>query len=281
MNLCNLLPTAGLPRTGYPASQEVKWLGGDNLENYRLRGGHPLYGENDIIYSLNSLGYRCPEFDMVASIRIVAIGCSYVLGAALPQRAIFHELFAEKLRAIVSPRAVVVWNLGVGGASNDYISRVLYFAVQRLNPHIVLINFTRFSRREYISGQNRYLNYNSNFSPTDEIAKDIFRHFAALSSPFDDQLNFFKNYKAVECLLTGCHWFYSHIKEPEPGPVASLVDLQRCVGSFQMLDRARDNGHAGPQSHRRVAELYWAKFIELGGLAHCAYTPTKSNLNIQ
>jgi hypothetical protein len=270
MKLCDLIPASGIPRTCYPSSQEVKWLSGDTLENYHLRGGHPLYGENDIIYSLNSLGYRCPNFDVVADIRIVAIGCSYVLGEALPQRSIFHEVFADKLRAIVSPKAVVVWNLGRAGASNDYISRLLYFAVPRLSPHIVLINFTHISRREYISVKNRSTNYNSGFTPTDEITKDIFRHFAALSSPFDDQLNFFRNYKAVECLLTSCQWLYSHVAPQKPESVAALMDLRRCVGSFQRLDRARDNGHPGPESHRRVAELYWAKFSELGGLSQSA-----------
>jgi hypothetical protein len=281
MDLGDILPTSGLPRTDYPASQKVKWLGDDTLEKYKLRGGHPLYDENDIIYSFNSLGYRCPEFDLVASIRIVAIGCSYVLGVGLPQRAVFHELFAEKLRAMVTPRSVVVWNLGWGGASNDYISRMLYFAVPTLNPHIVLINFTHFSRREYISVQNRYVKYNSSSSPSDKITKDIFRHFAALSSPFDDRLNFIRNYKAIECLLTGRQWLYSYIKAEEPEPVAGLLDLRRCVGSLQIVDRARDNGHPGPESHRRVAELYWAKFIDRGGLENPACSPANSNRNMQ
>ena len=272
MNLRDLIPLWGLPRTGYPTGQEVKWLGNDNLQNYQRHGGHALYGENDITYRLNSLGYRCPEFDISADVRIVAIGCSYVLGVALPQRAVFDELFAEKLRSIISPKTVLVWNLGLGGASNDYISRLLYFAVPRLNPQIVLINFTHFSRREYISVQNRYMNYSPTYEPTDEIAKDIFGHFAALSSPLDDELNFFKNYKAVECLLNrfGCQWFYSYAKAQKTESGTSPVDLHRCVGAIQVLDRARDNGHPGPESHRRLAELYWVKFNELGGVGYFA-----------
>jgi len=265
MSLGNVLTTSGLPPTGYTAGLEAAWLFGDNLENYRKRGGHPIYGENDIVYRLNSLGYRCPEFDAEADLRVVAVGCSFVFGHALPQPALFHELFAERLRTELTKK-VVVWNLGKCGASNDYISRILYLAVPRLNPHVVLVNFTHGARREYVSVQDRLITYNPTFTPSDEVTKVIFNHIAALSSPFDDQLNFFKNYKAVEFLLAGRPWLFSHISPLEIEPVVPYVDLSRFAGPLLAVDRARDGGHPGPESHRRLAKDYWEKFTELGGL---------------
>jgi hypothetical protein len=265
MNLDDLIPISRLPRTGHPPGQEVKWLFPNEREDYRRRGGHPLYGENDITYRLNSLGYRCPEFDAVADIRIVAIGCSYVLGTALPQRAIFHEVFAERLRTAVSPKSVVLWNLGSAGTSNDYISRLLFLAVPLLKPDIVLVNFTHFSRREYISIQNRIVKIGA-WNPADAVTKDIFSHFEALSSPLDDQLNFFRNYKGVECALARSQWLYSFVRRHEFEAVASHTDLNHFVGHLQVVDRARDHTHPGPESHRSLAELYWRKFNELGGL---------------
>ncbi|SRR5581483_1080612 len=269
MNLCSALPISNLPPTGCPPGQEVFWLFDDSPENFRQKGGHPIYGEKDIVYRFNSLGYRCPEFDASAEIQIVAAGCSYVLGHALPQNAVFHELFAERLRAETG-KTVLVWNLGRCGAGNDYISRLLYLALAKLNPQLVLVNFTHACRREYVSLQNRYINYTPTSKPYDEISKDIFHHFGALSSPFDDQLNFFKNYKAVECLLANRTWLYSHIAPKEFEPLAAHMDLSRYAGQLEVIDRARDKGHPGPESHRRLAELYWKKFIELGGLAKFA-----------
>jgi hypothetical protein len=266
MSLPNLLPTSGLPRTGYPPGQEVAWLFKDDLENYRQRGGHPIYGENDIIYRFNSLGYRCPEFDVEADIRIVTVGCSIVVGQALPQPAVFHELFAERLR-LESKKRVVLWNLGKCGASNDYISRLLYLAVPRLDPHLVLVNFTYGARREYLSVQNQLMSYNPSFVPSDEVSKGIFNHMAALSSPFDDQLNFFKNYKALEFLLAGRPWLFSHVMPQEFASVIAHMNLSRYAGQLLTIDRARDGGHPGPESHRRIAELYWARFTELGGVS--------------
>jgi hypothetical protein len=265
MNLRDLFPTSGLPPTGYQAGQEVAWLSNDSLENFRQRGGHPLYGEKDITYRFNSLGYRCPEFEVKADVRIVAVGCSYVVGQGLPQPAVFPELFAERLRR-ESAKKVVVWNLAKCGASNDYISRLLYLAVPRLDPQIVLINFTHGARREYVSVQDRLVTYNPSFEPPDEVTKGIFSQFAALCSPFDDQLNFLKNYKAVESLLAGRQWLFSHIKPQEFEPVAAHLNLSRYAGPLLIVDRGRDGGHPGPESHRRLAENYWAKFTELGGL---------------
>jgi hypothetical protein len=219
-----------------------------------------------ITYRFNSLGYRCPEFEVEADLRIVAVGCSYVVGAGLPQPAIFHELFAERLRR-ESAKKVVLWNLARDGASNDYISRLLYLAIPRLDPHLVLVNFTHGARREYVSVQGNWISYTPMFTPADEVTLGIYGHFAALSSPLDDQLNLFKNYKAVELLLAGRPWLFSHAMPQEFEPVAAYMNLSRYAGPLPTADKARDGRHPGPESHRRLAELYWAKFNELGGLS--------------
>lgn len=265
MNACSLLSGPEFRNPYHPVKQETFWLFSDSLENYQKRGGHPLYGEKDVVYKFNSHGYRCPEFDDPADIRIVAIGCSFVLGHALPQPAIFHELFAEKLRA-ESKKSVVLWNLGSCGGSNDYITRTLYLALPKLKPHIVLVNFTRNGRREYVSVQNNSINYVPNYVPTDPVANDICQHFAALSSPYDDQMNFFRNYKAVEKLLADRCWMYSHPAPEEFQPIAAHLDLTRFAGDLKIIDRARDHGHPGIESHQRLADLYWKKFLELGSL---------------
>ena len=263
MSLRDPLPASGLPITGYPAGQEIEWLFGDSLENFR-KNGNPIYGEKDITYRFNSSGYRCPEFNVEADIRILAIGCSCVLGQALPQAAIFHERFAERLRADTG-RSVVLWNLGYCGASNDYISRLLHLAVPRLDPHLVLVNFTFGPRREYLSVQNQLIHYNPAFQPPDEVTQGIFGHMAALASRHDDQLNFFRNYKSVASLLAGRRWLFSHVRPEEFAPIAAHLDLSRFVGPLLIVDRARDGRHPGPESHGRLADLYWEKFSDPGG----------------
>ncbi len=257
-----LFPSQGLPRTSYPAGEAREWWDPDNLENYRRRRGHPVYGEHDIVYRFNSLGYRCPEFSTQADIRIVAIGCSYVFGLALAQEHLFHERFAEKLRS-AQPRTVVLWNLAVAGSSNDYISRILHQALPALDPHVVLVNFTHLRRREYVSVENKVLKYLPSHTPADPMAALLCRHLEALSSPYDDALNYYRNYKAVESALADRFWLYS---QPEWLPAPPYLDRERWVGPLCSVDKARDGDHPGPASHRVLGALYWDKFVARGGL---------------
>lgn len=230
------------------------------------QAGLPINGEHDVQYRFNSLGYRCPEFDAQAEIRIVSIGCSYVFGTGLAQEHIFHERFATELRAQTS-KSVVNWNLGLASASNDYIARLLLLAVPRLDPDIVLVNFTHLARREYISIENRQIHYNPSYAePTDEITTDILGHLSALSNPQDDRVDFFKNYKIVEMMSAGRCLLFSAIAACELEPLAPLMDLRRFVGPLRTVDRAHDDRHPGPESHKILAALYWDKFVELDGL---------------
>lgn len=240
-SLDSFLPTGALPRLSFtPAGQTVTW--------------------HDISYSFNNLGYRSVPFDTHADIRIIAIGCSYVMGVGLLQAQIFHELFAEKLRRETG-KTVVVLNLGALGRSNDYITRLLHLAVPLLKPEIVLINFTHPVRREYVSVQNELLTYVPSFLPTNRVLRDIYEHFAGLTSPLDDDLNLFRNYKSVEALLGDSAWLFSSINATDFERIAAHISLSRYVGAMPQLDKGRDGSHPGPESHKALMDKYWERFV--------------------
>ena len=271
MRLKDLLPLSGVPRSGAPENCVEQWFGVDNLADYRKRGGHPLYGENDIDYRYNSRGYRCPEFDTEAQLRVVSIGCSVTFGVGLPQDAIFHELFAERLRRELGC-TVVNWNLGTNGQSNDSIARVLQLATSELNPHLVLILFTFFARREYVAANDRRFpigpwGYPPSYQSADSVLREVFTHFAGLSSTFDDELNFFRNYKSVGRLLADRLWLFSLVDDPRKlTVVAGHLDGAHQAAGLRSLDKARDHLHPGPRTHDLLYQGFWAKFVETGGL---------------
>jgi hypothetical protein len=239
------------------------------LEEYRKHGGHPVYGEEDIIYRFNSFGYRCVDFTEAAQIRMVSIGCSWVFGVGLAQRDLFHELFAQRLRRELAT-TVVNWNLGRSGASNDYIARVLHLAVPRLRPHVVLVLFTASNRREYITADNRLMNFNS-LPPQNShwVERETWTHFNALTNGYDDQLNLFRNYKSVETLLADYVWLFSatNTNDLDLEPLAGHLDESHRAKKHRFVDKARDHGHPGPETHKLLADLFWAKFLETGELA--------------
>jgi hypothetical protein len=250
-----------MPRSGYPENREERWCGQDNLEDYRRRGGHPLYGEDDIRYCYNARGYRCPEFDEEAEIRMISIGCSWGFGVGIPQEATFHERFARRLRLELGA-TVVNWNLSRPGASNDYIARVLHLAVPRLDPDLILVLFSRLQRREYMTADNRQIYYN----PAAPLEHPVKSHLEALSSAYDDQLNFFRNYKSVEGLLADRVWLFSMVNPGQAEPIADHLDPSHRTADLRFVDKARDQTHPGPQTHELIGNAFWTKFVETGGL---------------
>jgi hypothetical protein len=257
------LPKHSLPRLPFfPAGQTLEWLDHteDSRESYRRRGGHPVYGEHDITYSFNSLGYRSVEFHVRADIRILAVGCSYVLGVGLPQQDLFHELFAARL-GHATTKSIAAFNLSAPGASNDYISRMLQLAVPLLDPTLVLVNFTHKTRREYASIEGELLTYVPRYRPESPVVRNIYKHLAALTSPSDDDLNLFRNYKAIEALLTTRAWMFSSIHSTEFEGIEEHVARAHYVGSMPQADRARDGCHPGPKSHQKLADAYWERFV--------------------
>jgi len=258
--MSSFLPKACLPPLrSFPAGRSLEWLDNteDSRENYVRRGGHPVYGEHDIIYTFNSLGYRSAEFSTRADLTILAIGCSYVLGVGLRQQDLFHELLGSWLNQSTG-KSVCVFNLGAPGSSNDYISRMLHLAVPLLSPHLTLIHFTHTERREYVSLQGQLLTYVPGYRPSDLIAREIYKHLDALSSPEDNDLNLFRNYKSIESLLKGRHWFFSSIN-PEFERIREHIDSPRYIGPLTWLDKARDGRHPGPLSHQDLARRYWER----------------------
>jgi hypothetical protein len=269
MNIDDILPADGFPVSGWRTNCHTYWMPWSDSEKAFRERGHPRYGERDIVYSFNSRGFRGPEFEEDAQIRMASIGCSWVFGHAVPAEHTFHEMFAARLRDQTG-MSVVNWNLGVCGASNDYVARMLHQTVDRLNPDIVLVMFTQFARREHFTAHGTIMNYSPSMVPWDPASKEIMEHFGALSSRPDDQLNFFRNYKSVENLLAGRCWLFSFTNHAEVGKIKPHIALNRYAGEFKVIDRARDHAHPGPETHGDIAELFWTKFVETDDVARLA-----------
>ena len=271
MKLNDLLPPMGFPRAQTYVSADSHWTLGDTEQSYNASGGHHLYSADSITYHLNSSGYRCPEFSDGSLLRMISIGCSYTYGVGLPQEALYHERFAERLRREVGV-SVVNWNLGSGAISNNYISRVLHFAVPQLDPDLILIFFTHASRREYISATNEVVKYRPNARDTDPAQREIFRLQSKLSSEYDDQLSFFRDYKSIETLLTGRIWAYGFCNPIEIDGVVSHLNSAHRIRDYRIAnayrgipDTARDHRHPGPRTHDNIYQCFWDWFIQSKG----------------
>ena len=180
----------------------------------------------------------------------------------MSQNDLFHEQFSTRLQEYES-KQVVNFNLGWPGASNDFITRMLFLSYPVIKPDIVLINFTCPCRREYASELGRLLYYRplpKENAITDPILKEYYSHLFSLTSMYDDQLNFFRAYKGIEAYLKNSRWIFSVTDIQDLKMLEGHIDKSKCAGVLLQPDEndvGRDFSHPGKFVHKRLSEQYW------------------------
>lgn len=233
------------------ANKELRWCGGDTEKNYKKQGNHS-YKPGDFTYKFNSLGYRCPEFE-VSGPKLLSIGCSTIFGTGLPQEELQCEIVAQKLGA-------TNLNLGMPGASNDYISRMLHIAVPALNPDYVIVNFTYVSRREFLTPSGQLITYHPGMVERGSHSSEVrayCRMLRDITNANENLSNLYKNFCLVSKILEGRKWVFSAVHNKFPKMLSGLFDEKRYVGIMTAQGpKARDGVHAGKEANAAQALTY-------------------------
>jgi hypothetical protein len=275
------------------AKGDKYWFGADSQEKYEQKP-HPLFGPNDIVYNFNTHGYRCPEFASADpnAISVVSIGASEVLGTGLPEDKTFPHVFTKLLEQELGV-PVINWNLGIGGSSADYVARILVSALPVLKPDVVLLVFPFYGRREHINDDSRVFYYNRQDTGVKNQLKErilspetfvLNQANMTLSSEYNDQVNFYKNYQVCEslCEKYGAMWLFSALRASFFEQIMHLVKTDHLIspGLGELKEKykqdvktcvARDFGHPGINPNKEMAEnmlmrikhLYPAKIASL------------------
>ncbi len=268
------IPCGDVFKTFAAGVKEARWFNTDSEERF-IADPHPYLGPEDVSYRFNEYGFRCREFSDRSEINVISMGCSWTIGMGLPYEYTFSEMFCAMLSEYTG-KSVTNWNLAIPGKSNDYMSRVLLNAVPLLKPDIGIICFTAASRREYFDVSC----HNYDLMPTADpetpgllkITKEIYEHYYGLASKYDDQMNFYKNYKLIEMLMNqhDIKWAFTSV---EDGQVISKVmkaltqnlDMEKFLGfgPERVVDFGRDNQHPGIKSSTVFTEKLFSKFMEI------------------
>jgi hypothetical protein len=293
-----------LPPSGLTPG-ESQWHASDNAKRFRA-SPHPLLGPKDVAYRFNSLGYRCPEFSVPSSaparkpaLTLLTLGASEVMGTGLPEEKVFGAVLARQLESHCGG-PVMHWNLGKGGASTDYISRVLFSALHVLKPDIVVLNFPHASRREHFDDTGRVFDFHPVQRKSksalerlklkiaaDPLRAEVMRAQATLGGAFSDTVNRYKNYQVCASLCEAARvmWVFAGMQEKYLDAVSELVDgahwVRPGLGDLRVASTAedgmrwaRDMAHPGIAPNRDFAALVFEKLQALYPDRLCAQTQT-------
>ena len=223
-----------------------------------------FYNKDSI--TMNKLGYRSDEFEDRKEVNLLVVGDSVSLGWGVKDHEVCCRIFAKKLSESIS-KSVAVWNLSMGGKSNDYISRMLLCGLKALKPDICMITFTEITRREYFGpswdtrGMSGVCDYIPSQKPN-EMHRRAYESFFSLSCFHDDINNFYKNCQLIEFALetNNVPWMFSTPAWEFP---PDLPLGPEHVGIFGYEDFADDDKHPGPQSHMRMAQIFLNKYLTM------------------
>ena len=126
---------------------------------------------------VNSLGYRCPEFNVPEGKKnVVILGCSHTIGVGHAENTHWVAHLSKCNTTILR-----YWNLAVPGCSGDRMVRILYGAEKVLFPKIIICCWPHSSRRERLDkipidcfGRDKYLKYETESTDHMNFLKNVF-----------------------------------------------------------------------------------------------------------
>ncbi len=273
---------------GIEPNSEMRWFSSDNEERH-IKFPHPMLGAEDVVYKFNSYGYRCAEFSLnkanKKTLSVVSIGASEVMGYGLPEDRSFPHLFTKLLENHMDFQTLN-WNLGVPGSSSDTMSRMLIPVLSVLKPDIVLLVFPFPWRREHINdaGQVFFFDRNSHRNIFKAVKSRLvnpeyteqFSANSRLSSDYNDQLNYFKNYQVCEslCEKNNVMWLFSPFNVSHFRQFEHMLMSKNLVspGMWDSTNRyrddpgiglARDRWHPGIKPNQVMAEMFFDRLTTL------------------
>lgn len=276
----NLYSQIQMPRLGHSyVGQEVQWFGMDSEQRF-YKQPHPRLGPSSVSYRFNAHGYRSPEFAPAridqghGAISVVTLGASEVFGCGVPEEYTLSRQFCQAVSQSLR-RPVVDWNLGSGGKSADYLSRILVSALPILKPDIVLLLFPASSRREVIRADGTEFPYIPHDFHSGQINKWLNpEHYllaescSNLASDHADDVNMFKNWQtcAALCAKYDVMWLFSSYHDHFLARISHLLAVDhwvrpglgdehaQCQDTQPEWALARDMAHPGILPHQRMAE---------------------------
>ena len=147
--------------------------------------------------------------------KILFLGCSWTQGHSIASSEQAETNIDRLTAKILSERLdkdVSTVNLGVGGASFDYVTRMLILAYDHIKPDAVFFVIPGSDRKEYYRADGGVIRYQADWihvaqtqgpqwDMLDIISQDCFKLLIESSNNLDDAISFFKNYKLAESFL--------------------------------------------------------------------------------
>jgi len=277
------IPPSPLAKGELPGT--FQWLSLDSPKNYK-KNPHPTIGPADVSYTLNSRGYRCPEFDDLKKrpddvVTVACIGSSGLFGTGLPEEKSIPYLLQGMLQEHLG-REVLSINLAVGGTGPEYVTRMLFSVIPVLRPDIVILTTHAFNRREFIGETGSiyttqsYPHWHHRFIDPERYQMHVV--CKRISNPYNHTILFLTNALVWEsvCDRSDKMWLFmtegfseqlepvnKWLKDPRKMVEPGFFPLIRKYRDEPSTGLARDMLHPGTLTTKAITDTLFERLLEV------------------
>jgi hypothetical protein len=273
LQLLDLLNLGRGPGDGIQTSTEK---GLDLRENW-----NPNYRE--IVYNHNEHGFRCDSFLAESQLPILFLGCSFTEGIGLNLEDVWSYRLLEKIKEYKNIN-IPYWSLAAGGASIDLQTLYLHTFIDQLKPKYIFFllpplerRFIRAFEKSIFFSSRGVSNHHTSIvgDPLTSTQSEIIRQAKELL--LDPDYSMLESVKSLLLINELCKRyqtkvFYStwtnNIEATASFKIfevnEQLNNLTRLKCEFpSVVDKARDNSHAGPITNNRFSEHVFEEVKDL------------------
>lgn len=245
--------------------------GTDTRENWI-----PNYQE--IIYNHNEHGFRCDSFLAESQLPILFLGCSFTEGIGINLEDVWSYRLLEKIKQDTNID-IPYWSLAVGGSSIDLQALYLYTFIDQLKPKYIFFLLPPLERRLFRAFTKPIMfsawGITSPVAPLSDTQSKIINQAKELL--LDRDYSILESLKSLTLINELCN---RHQTKVFYSTWAKGIEAENSVGIFEdienlsnfsrlryefpnLVDKARDNQHAGPITNNNFSEYVFEEIKDL------------------
>ena len=220
-----------------------EWCSSDSQElyekNLRIQPQDWMWRTRKVRYTLNSVRYRCPEWDTIDWAQsIVIFGCSQVFGIGVDDSDTISKILSDLVK-------IPVINLGISGSSMifSYHNALQYFAGNRPTPRAAINLWTSCSRTTMY--QKDWIEYYGPWNTNQGDYFDLYNKDFVNPTVHAIQLE-----RSSQIMWNKTRYYSASLFDD----TAQAIGCDNLSSICNVSMDSRDEMHSGPDSNYRIAK---------------------------
>jgi hypothetical protein len=232
----------------------------------------------EITYAHNEHGFRCDSFSAKSQFPLLFLGCSFTEGIGINLEDVWSHRLLEKIKEQKNID-IPYWSLAVGGSSIDLQALYLHTYIDQFKPKYIFFLLPPLERRSIRAFEKSIMFSVSDVRTPNDPLTDLENRIINQASQLllDPDYSILESLKSLMLINELCNRyqtkvFYSTwIKGSQAENSNKIFDDIKHLSNFTRLkhdfpivvDRARDNCHAGPITNNTFSEQVFEEIKDL------------------